>query len=160
MKKYKKGEEEKKREKVEEFKKGDFVRIATGKLGVVIGECGNQIMIRLNDLSYCTSFPSELEKIRGIFVPLDLSDEKLRRNLRGEWCQIRYKSEPESMLVEVPCCGFYKWESGVWMAVFEVGEYNRECFDGEELMKIATIDGLPVAAVEEIVEDEEKKADT
>ena len=63
---------------MEEFKKGDFVRIATGKIGVVIGECGNQIMIRLNDLSYCTSFSSGLEKIRGCFVPLDLSDAEVR----------------------------------------------------------------------------------
>lgn len=109
---------------------------------------GNQIRVRLNDMSEYIAY-TLLEKISGVFVPLDLSDEEVRRNLRGEWCQIKDEDGPELLLTELPCCGFRKWGSTGWMAVFEVGEYNRECLDGEELMKIATIDGLPVAAVEE-----------
>lgn len=135
-----------------EFKKGDFVKLLGRRLGVVIGECGNQIMIRFNDLSYCTSFSSGLEKIRGGFVPLDLSDENLRGGLRGTWCQLKYEDGPEPLLIEAPCCRFCKWGSDGWKAAFAVGDYNTETYDAEELMKIATLDGLPVAAVEEIEE--------
>ena len=135
-----------------EFKKGDFVRIATGKLGVVIGECGNQIMIRLNDLSYCTSFPSGLEKISGGFVPLDLSDDAVRKNLRGVWSQIRYGKDEDSSVIEVPCRGFSKPKYGEWTARFDIGGYDCEYYDNTELLQFVTINGLPVAAVKEIEE--------
>ena len=78
----------------------------------------------------------------------------MRKSLRRVWCQLKYEDGPEPLLIEVPCCGFHKWGSDGWKAAFEVGDYNSECFDEEELLKIATIDGLPVAAVEEIKEAE------
>lgn len=140
-----------------EFKKGDFIRFRDGRLGVVAGIRGNQLEIRFNDMSGLVYSPDHfnwrVEKINGRFVPLDLSDDMVRKNLRRVWCQLKYNI-PEDILVEAPCCSFYKWSSGEWGAMFEVGDYNTGVYDAEELMKIATIDGLPVAAVEGIKEAE------
>lgn len=138
---------------MEEFKKGDFVKLRDGRLGVVAEICGNQVVVRLNNMAAYIAY-TLLDKINGKFVPIDLSDAEVRRNLRGIWCQLKYEDGPEPLLIEVPCCGFRKWSLDGWRVTFEDGDYITQCHDAEELMNIATIDGIPVAAVEEIKEGE------
>ena len=136
-----------------EFKKGDFVRLRDGRLGVVAGIYGNQIRVRLNDMSLYIAY-TLLDKINGCFVPLDLSDARVRNNLRVLWLEVT-----NGGVYEIQVEQFRKpLGTDSWLAVFNI-DGDTVLADACILFRNATIDGLTVAAVEEVPEDEEKKAD-
>lgn len=136
-----------------EFKKGDFVRFRDGRLGVVAGIYNNQLRIRFNDMSEIAYNPAlfnwKLEKINGEFVLIDLSDARVRNNLRTLWLEVTYGG-----VYEIQVEQFRKpLGTDSWLAVFNI-DGNTVLADARILFRHAEIDGLPVATVEEIKEVE------
>ena len=70
---------------MENFEKGDFVKvndkeigIVAGEIVIVEGECGNLLRIRLNNMAEILCNPrldgQKVEKIKGVSVPVNLDD--------------------------------------------------------------------------------------
>lgn len=143
---------------MENFKKGDFVKvndkeigIVAGEIVIVEGECGNLLRIRLNNMAEIICNPrldgQKVEKIKGAFVPVNLDDAEVRKNLRGAWCTVKNNFG----IYETPINGFGKvGNSGKWKAIFQWqisdGGWGA---DSDELYENVKIEDLPVRAVEE-----------
>lgn len=136
---------------MENFEKGDFVKVNDKEIGIVAGECGNLLKIRLNNMAEILCNPrldgQKVEKIKGVSVPVNLDDAKVRKNLRNVWLTINI----EEGIWELQISGFAKpADENQWYAVMcadSIGE--NWALNTYTLMDKALIDGLPVVAVEE-----------
>lgn len=136
---------------MEGFKKGDFVKVNDKEIGIVAGECGNLLRIRLNNMAEILCNPrldgQKIEKINGVCGPAYLDDAEVRKNLRNAWLTINVDEE----IWELQISGFVKpADEDQWYAVICVDSVGKNwALTAYSLMDKALIDGLPVMAVEE-----------
>lgn len=136
---------------MEDFKKGDYVKVNDKEIGFVAGECGNLLKIRLSNMAEILCNPrlggEKVEKINGVSGPVNLNDAEVRKNLRQAWLTINVDEE----VWELQISGFVKpADEDQWYAVMCVDSVGKNwALTTYSLMDKALIDGLPVMAVEE-----------